>query len=318
MKTQSSESYKTLFEVENVSDYKNVFPLVRKCIEFSSNETEVLRAIEISLNFGLKILPLSQLEEAVFQYCCPAAKKLLQNKFKTLESLSECLDTTINSNTIFYQLLNDCSFILSCFNKFFIELNEYENVNALEIDSLLLNTVNMLLICYCHCNASEKIYGKNFNLVTEYLTSCFKNCCKLQESILNIIMSKLTFEFKNEVEEKSSLIEIMVVLSKIGNNLRNLDVKMMAKVWKAFVWLAEKYCHQIKYELQIDNIINCLCENIVLSVDIFFNQNDVELGRNIKLACFHMKLIIKFCEIFSGCLKNCEKSLFNLLISLIW
>lgn len=306
--------FEKLYKNECIANIEKTFPLIQKCIEESSNETEILRAVELSFEFGLKVFPVDELEKQIFQYAGRAAKTIFIRKLESLEKVNQ---SVANPNENYYQLINSCTEIISLFITIFMQLNDFQILTMSQVESLLLYSAEISYECFCHCNKSEEVYGSSFSFITKYLTTCFKKCCEMLELLLNFLTDKLVCEFHGK-REVHILGDILMHISKCAIILMNLDVKTMAKVWKTHVGLLEKYFDYVKEDFNIAGTITYLCEIISFDADsaLWNSQDDQEFNRKIKLACFNLKLVIKYCEIFSGCLSNCQKSLLSLLLKL--
>lgn len=315
MECVSSESFEFLFQDVSLENAKEIFPLIQKCLSISIDEIEILRSVEICSSVGLQYFSMESLEKEIFAIACPAVKKLFFNKLQVLEN-----NVSLNEHqarTTYFQSLKTCSTILSYFCDFFLYFSDFQEVTVTNVEHLLTVSVELMYKCIYHCEVSEKVYGPNFSLATDYLTSCFKKCSELIDLFLNFVTNKLTCNL-NEDEKKQIIVEILVYLSKSGIALMNLDVKTMGKVWKTYVSLLEKYLCYIKDNIDVSETIKNLTRSITSSVETILleNEDKQELIRTIKLACFNLKLIIKFCELFADSLNNCQKSLLNLLMLL--
>ncbi|KAK6627613.1 hypothetical protein RUM44_010091 [Polyplax serrata] len=316
MEIHGPDKFCELLEEKWKTNIDKLFPLAQKCMACSSNEIEVLRALEITFEFGLKVLSLDAVEDGMLQYAGPAAKKIFLRQIESLENQNDhCTLEDFTSN--YSQFLTVCEGILSCFNQFYGQLNEFHQVNISQVESVLLSTTEILYRFFCHCNISEQIYGSHFNSVTKHLTLCYKKSCEVLELLLDLLASRLKCNFE-EAREITILCDILKSLGKFGFVLMNLDVKTMAKVWKTHVCLVEKHFHYIKESFSISEIINCLSKDISTSIKngLLATEEDQDLVRTIKLACFNLKLVIKFCDIFRGLIGDCEESLSDLLLML--
>lgn len=295
-----------------VNNFDAVYPVLRKCLTCSTDDTLIIRALKLAFGPCLDLFTIDDLEENLLKYAGPVARNVF---IRTLESIeNKTRNGTICLITSFLNICQEILLLLT--NVVAFTIGTVTTVKVLNVRSLLLCSTEILLECYQHFMKSEDCYGSQFIPLTKTLTTFFKKAQALQFNVLQLL-SKIEVNYENC--EVDILNEVLTFVYKAGIIVLNLDIKTMADLWKGYICTVTKYSDYLKASHEIGIPLQSLSENFVnnlqnlISGDCTDNQ---KFEKMVKVLCFILKIVIKITEKFNGYIRDCQNSLINLLILL--
>ncbi|KDR20530.1 uncharacterized protein C1orf112 homolog [Zootermopsis nevadensis] len=302
---------------ENLAD---TLPVLLRILECPDQKALSLQALQALLNKCLPCIPVNDVEEKLFQYVLPSARQLFLEALQGIHVMLQDVQSLQQDELLdsLSSLLQVCIEILKCIDNTLHYIQAVGKVQVTLVPSLTKVTVSVLFEAFKHCKESEKMYGTLFQALSEVLTLLFQKSRELQLHFLEVVSGDLQFECMYE-NDLMLLTEILDMLGQIGQLVVDLDVKTMAEQWKGYTRLAFQYVEHLKPRLDVTGPLQFLAMNISDSIATVVETDPPDMKavtRAAKVGNFMLKIIIKFCDEYSGFLGSCHQELFQMLLTL--
>ncbi|GFG33844.1 hypothetical protein Cfor_12804 [Coptotermes formosanus] len=288
-----------------------------KILECSDQKALSFQAVQALLNKFLPCIPVKDVEDKLFQYVLPSAKQLFN---EALEGIRIRLQGVQNLQQDDVESLNGllqiCIELLTCIDNTLRYILGIGKVEAALVPTLPKVTVSVLFEAFKHCKESEKVYGILFQAVGAVATALFQKSSELQLHFLKVVSENLQFKCMHK-DGLLQLTEILDAMGQIGQVVVGLDMKTMAEQWKGYACLAFQYVEHLKPRLDVAGPLQFLATHIshTLKRAVEMDPLDVKLiTRTVKVGNFMLKIIIKFCDKYSGYLGACHQELLEMLL----
>ncbi|KAK3921161.1 hypothetical protein KUF71_010376 [Frankliniella fusca] len=226
---------------------------------------------------------------------------------------SDAADTLSSLLQVFIELLKCMECVLQY-------IASQGSVNISVVPSVPKTVAVLLLKTFRHCRESETLYGDLFTMVSDVLSAVFRQCYQVQSRFFSVISSSINFDCSVETDV-ALLVEVLQILSEIGEQVTSLDIKTMAEQWKGYAKVLQLYLEPIRERLNIAYPISYLCLETKNNLEqLTRSPKDIKCtSRLIKTTSFILKIIAKLCEQFGGghgYLGDSHSNLYQLLLTL--
>ncbi|KAJ9589874.1 hypothetical protein L9F63_017029 [Diploptera punctata] len=305
--------------IEKLSDW-TVEEVQENLEDALPQKTLILQAVDALLGKCLPCMPIDTIEERLLQYVLPSSNQLFQEAMEGIHVMlqdvpdhpDEELLESLNS------LLQVCIEILKCMDYPLDHIQSLGKTDVSLVQSLPKVVSCVLLEAFKHCKESEKLYGTLFQTASEVLTKLFQRSRELQLKFLSLVTENLQFNCLFE-EELVLLVETLEIFGKIGQLVSGLDIKTMAEQWKGYARLAFQYTDHLKPRLDVASPLQFLATDISNSLNKLVEMDPPDMKfvtRSVKVGSFTLKIIIKFCDQYSGYLGTCHQQLLCMLLTM--
>ncbi|KAJ1525313.1 hypothetical protein ONE63_010135 [Megalurothrips usitatus] len=284
----------------------------------------VLQAVYALLVTCLPCLPLDVVDKSLLCHTMPVVQLLFQ---ESLEGIQLRLDDKSQSDIediadTLSSLLQVCIELLKCLECVLQYLVSQGSVNISSVPNVPKTAAVIMLQTFKHCKESESLYQEVFPTMADLLGSVFRQCHQVQCRFFSVITTNLTYDCSVETDIVH-LVDVLQILSEVGEHIMSLDIKTMAEQWKGYAKILQMYLEPLRNRLNIAYPLNYLCLEISKNLEHLVSQESPKdprsVTRLIKTTSFILKIVVKLCEQFgsgNGCLRGCHSSLYKLLLSL--
>uniref|UniRef100_A0A1B6IAB6 Uncharacterized protein n=2 Tax=Homalodisca liturata TaxID=320908 RepID=A0A1B6IAB6_9HEMI len=303
--------------LSNCDELTSILPNLIECFVNEENAEVLTEVISLLLGPAVQALPLPDVDRTIFQPFLPLIKDYLS---KTLSSIHELLKSQVSINHLvpeITRLLEVCVHILTDIESLLVYLVSLEQVSVADTFNVPKNIVEIVYHVFIHCQKSQEDYKEAFTAVRSELMSLFHKCHNVQLNLFILLNEKLKFKCTLE-DEVQLLLDVLDILSSMGEVMADLDAKSLVEHWKGYVQLTLNYAVYLRSRLCVDRPINYLAININQQLsNIIFTSSDKKVAlRSLKITTLELKVLIKLCENYKGYLVNCHRELLNCLVSL--
>ncbi|XP_066906715.1 FIGNL1-interacting regulator of recombination and mitosis isoform X2 [Halyomorpha halys] len=269
----------------------------------------------------LKHYPSNSLEDSILHPILSFFHKIFGSNIASIVNLLKinCKEEKNDVLTKLNQLLQVSIHVIDGYSGLIDYLSNLGILKLSYVKSVLTTLPSVLFLAFNHCNESEKLYGIYFLSNTVNLTSLFRKSYEISNIFYKWIDDCIHFDFERD-DDTNVLIKALETLYSVGEIVVRLDIKTMVEQWKSLVKLTSKYACFLKFRLDISVPIKFLCsslQNTIATLMVEEKEKNAKLKlRDVKLANFQLKVIVKLCEMYKGYLNGSEDSLLHLLLLL--
>lgn len=285
---------------------------------------QVLQAVYALLVTCLPCLPVEKADESVLHLALPAAQLLFE---ESLEGIKLRLDEKAQlefdaiADTL-SSLLQVCIELLKCMEYVLEYVMSQGNVSISSIPNVPKTVAFLLLQTFKHCKESDALYGDLFVSIADVLGAVFRQCHQVHSRYFTVITSNIKFDSSVETDIVH-LVDVLQILSEIGEHVTGLDIKTMAEQWKGYTKIIHMYLEPLRGRLKISYPLTYLSVEITNNLEQLTCQESFKdpksVPRVLKTTSFILKIVVKLSEQFgggSGCLNDCHRVLYELMLTL--
>ncbi|XP_046577979.1 LOW QUALITY PROTEIN: uncharacterized protein C1orf112-like [Haliotis rubra] len=190
-------------------------------------------------------------------------------------------------------------------------------------------TVHILAGSYSHCKDSGDLYKDLLGMLSEPLSSLFRKAHSLQMAFLNMV-DRTTITGEASEQDVQDLCQVCDGLFEVCQIVTALDMKVVVSLWKAVSKISSQYKHLLQGQLDMCRMIRHLCQEIMTGYQYLFqllprmdddgmvqSQGDEKaFVKSLKILGFQVKILVILVKDFRDYLGQCEKEVFELVLSI--
>lgn len=317
------EIFERLAEWSTEEIEQNIDSILQELLRHVSSDDKgrVLQSVYALLVTCLPSLSLEKANECLLRHALPAAQQLFYEslegiKLRLSDTSSECFDAAETLSSLLQVVIE----LLKCMECVLQYIAGQGSVNISIVPSVPKTVALLMLQTFRHCRESESLYCDLFTVVSDVLSALFRQCHQVQCRFFAVLSSSISFDCSVETDIVH-LVEVLQVLSEIGEEVMSLDIKTMAEQWKGYAKIIQLYLESIRDRLNIAYPISYLCLDISNKLEQLTgtSKDAKSTSRLLKTTSFILKIIAKLCEQFgsgNGCLRDSHSNLYQLLLTL--
>ncbi|XP_063283049.1 FIGNL1-interacting regulator of recombination and mitosis [Pelobates fuscus] len=278
--------------------------------QLSKDWTEDIRMFNFVTEMFLPHVSLDEMEESIFSQILPKADKLFDDLICEISSQASSLSSqNVELKTSLRSILQTMVQWLKAFTACVHHVCSLSQPITLEsIRSLPASVLRVLHAAFSHCKDSDTVYSGRLHLVSDLLQAVFKEAVSLQKQLVELL-DKTTVTTGISDNETSDMASVLHSVLDICAVVSNMDHALHANTWKFIIKQSLKHQTAIKGHLRHNDVINGLCDDILLS---FYSC--VQLAEHMTLSVTpemtDQKLFqktVKLCRFFANSLVHYSK-----------
>ncbi|KAJ8668535.1 hypothetical protein QAD02_010198 [Eretmocerus hayati] len=253
---------------------------------------------------SIRSAPIDILDEKVFNVALCHAKEVY---FKVVDSISLIVKDERQSNI--EDVKNQLAImesLLRCWDLCMDHIKSFEKISVSDIKSFPASLFEIIGDALNHCKNSEKFYGPVFRIISDSLTSIFRQCVSTLNSFYALIDSVIIFDV-NQANEMDILLQIINETGKIAALSCRMDAKTLTDMWKRFGKLSTTFCLEMK-NISSDTVTNhfgTLSENISSILSTISQKSPRQTNEKSVMCCrVLLKILEKLTESYCGWIRN--------------
>uniref|UniRef100_T1J9Z8 Uncharacterized protein n=1 Tax=Strigamia maritima TaxID=126957 RepID=T1J9Z8_STRMM len=268
--------------------------------------------LKVMFNQLVPHLSLQDSEEKLFNKISEWLKNLFRSSFELIKkhltnNILACCD-------LIKPIIEELCFIMDCFACYIEKLfTNQKEVYIRHVSSLCTVTLFIVFSSYAHCKRSVEIYGRFLGTMNESLNLLFNKTGDLLTK-LNILLHNILVQSSSDLH---FVLSILDGLKQIGEIVFDIDIRMMASVWRLYLKIAIEQEDLIKQVLEIGPTIEVLITQLLNRLDKLQHiktNDEVTFFKLVRMCGFLLKVIVLLCDKYGSHLGTCQKNLCSLIL----
>ncbi|KAL7291494.1 hypothetical protein TKK_0014754 [Trichogramma kaykai] len=253
----------------------------------------------------------SNVEDQVVLLKISFCKKSLSGARCLYHELMNCIEDTIKNKQDYNpeDVKNNLVILvglLKCWDLCVEHIKLLEKVSIIDIKSFPDNLFDVMLNAMTHCKNSAENYGENWKIISDNLTTIFRQCVGTITTFCSLIDSVITFD-ANEEDQINILLKVIDETGRLAAMSSGMDNKSLTELWKRFGKLASTYNLEIKRTASdtVTSHFKSLCYNIVTILSTISQNNNQNMNeRHVVCSRLLFKILEKLSETYCGWIRN--------------
>ncbi|XP_075472942.1 FIGNL1-interacting regulator of recombination and mitosis isoform X2 [Ascaphus truei] len=223
---------------------------------------------------------LLELEQNVFSQVLPKAVKLFDELIDEISSQatglsSQNMEVRSSLRNVLQNLVQWLEALTACVHHV---CSLDESVTLENIHTLPSSVLHVLRAAFTHCKDSDSVYNSRLHLVSDLLQALFKEAVSLQKQLMELL-DKTTINATASETDTADMVSVLHTVLDICSIVSNMDHALHANTWKFIIKQSLKHQALIESQLRHHDIINGLCDDILLSF-----QSCLQLAEHMQLS----------------------------------